>query len=405
MSREVNMFRWSITCLIVTVFAAVLGAAPLANRAKAETEVSVGIISFAPYSAWYIVKERDLADDISVDVQIIEGITAKNSALQSRNIQCMNNTLDSVVAARSNGVPVQVVAFSNMSYGLDKMVATKDIKGPQDFKGKRYGADLGFLNHMWMLLTLKRAGLDYDDAELVVMLPQESSAAFLQGAIDIDVNYLPFVAQDLKREGAHILKSSLSDRTWERGLIGDTISCHEDWVDENPKVATELLRAWFEAVNWWKNNPEKGNAIVAEGLGWSEDQVRLNMRGAIELSLKQNLGAFGMKGGDAVCKSLPEEAPRAPADTEGWGELFNGKDCVNGYAGPTWDLFNEIYKDVGVAGSIVPHEKGLNNAVVKRLRQAGHHQTYTSNRFIGRLALPKKYDNDELWQNRSRGGT
>jgi len=367
-------------------------------KAKAAEDVDVGIISFAPYAAWYIVKEKGLAEGIDLNVRIIEGIQAKNSAITTGGIQCMNNTVDSVVSAVSNDVPIEIVAFSNMSYGLDKMVATEEIQSAQDFKGKSYGADLGFLNHMWMLLTLERAGLDYDAAELTVLLPQESTAAFSSGTIDIDVNYLPFVAQSLKREGAHVLKSSLSDRTWERGLIGDSIACNSEWVNNNPATAQELLRAWFEAVSWWKENPQEGNRIVAEGLGWDAGEVRLNMHGAIELNLSQNLGAFGVEGGEALCKNLPEGVPRARPDSEGWGELFNGEDCVNGYAAPTWELFNKVYSEVGVAGSDVPAENGLNSNVVRALKDAGHLEDYTSNQWIGRLPLPKKYNDPGLWQ-------
>ena len=375
-----------------------LGALGAMPKARAAEEVDVAIISFAPYSAWYIVKEKGLAEGIDVNVRIIEGIQAKNSAITTGGIQCMNNTVDSIVSAVSNGVPMEIVAFSNMSYGLDKMVATEEIQGARDFEGKSYGADLGFLNHMWMLLTLERAGLDYDAADLVVLLPQQSTAAFVSGSIDIDVNYLPFVAQSLERDGAHVLKSSLSDRTWERGLIGDSIACNSEWVDKNPETAQELLRAWFEAVNWWKENPEEGNRIVAEGLGWDEGEVRLNMHGAIELNLSQNLGAFGVDGVQAVCKDLPEGVPKASPDSEGWGELFNGEDCINGYAGPTWELFNRVYKEVGVAGSDVPADKGLNPAVVRALKDAGHLETYTSNQWIGRLPLPDKYNDPRLWQ-------
>lgn len=376
----------------------VLAGASLASTARASEEVEVAIISFAPYSAWYIVEEKDMAREVDLDVRIIEGIQAKNSAITAGNIQCMNNTVDSIVSAASNGVPMEIVAFSNMSYGLDKMVATEEIRDAGDFKGKSYGADLGFLNHMWMLLTLERAGLSYDDAELVVMLPQQSTAAFVAGSIDIDVNYLPFVAQSLERDGAHVLKSSLSDRTWERGLIGDAIACNTEWVEENPEVAQELLRAWFEAVDWWKRNPEEGNRIVAEGLGWDESDVRLNMHGAIELNLSQNLGAFGVEGGQAVCKSLPEGVPRAPADSEGWGALFDDEDCVNGYAGATWDLFNRVYQEVGVAGSVVPADQGLNADIVAALKDAGDLERYDSNQWIGRLPLPDRYDRPELWQ-------
>lgn len=373
-------------------------AASLVNPAHAAEEVDVAIISFAPYAPWYIVQERELADDIDLNVRIIEDIQGKNAALSSGNVQCMNNTVDSMVSARANGVNMEVVAFSNMSYGLDKIVATEDIKSVDDFPGKSYGADLGFLNHMWMLLTLQRAGYSYDDAELVVLLPQESAAAFLAGSIDIDVNYLPFVAESLGRDGAHVLKSSLSDRTWERGLIGDAIACNTDWLAEKPDTALELLRAWFEAVDWWKENPEKGNEIVAEGLGWDVGDVRLNMYGAIELNLSQNLGAFGIGGGEAVCKSLPAGVPKAPEDSEGWGELFDGEDCVNGYAGPTWDLFNKIYNEVDVAEAIVPAEDGLNADFIRALRDDGFVDDYTSNEWIGRAGLPSRYDRPELWE-------
>ena len=129
----------------------------LGTGASAAEKVSVAIISFSPYAPWYIVKEKGFAKDIELDVKIIEGITEKNAAITSGQIQCMNNTLDSLVLAKSGDLPIKVVAFSNMSYGLDKMVVTKDINSVADFKGKKYGADFGFLNHMWMLLTLKRA--------------------------------------------------------------------------------------------------------------------------------------------------------------------------------------------------------------------------------------------------------
>lgn len=49
------------------------------------------------------------------------------------------------------------------------------------------------------------------------------------------------------------------------------------------------------------------------------------MHGAIELNLSQNLGAFGVEGGQAVCKSLPDGVPRAPTDSEGWARCSTVK--------------------------------------------------------------------------------
>ena len=238
---------------------------------------------------------------------------------------------------------------------------------------------------MWMLLTLKRAGMDQKSVEHVVMLPQESAAAFASGNLDIDVNYDPFAAQSLKREGAKVLKSSLTDRTFERGLISDAIACNDEWLKAKPAVANELFRAWFEAVNWWKENPAEGNAIIAKGLGWPDSDVRLNQHGAIMLNINQNMGAFGLPGGKALCESLPEEAPKAPADSKGWGSLFNGPDCSAGYVAPTWDLFNDTYVAAGVSKKKATADSGLDATIIAGLAKGGFADKYNSNKWIGRL--------------------
>ena len=217
------------------------------------------------------------------------------------------------------------------------------------------------------------------------MLPQESAAAFASGGIDIDMNYDPFAAQSLKREGSKVLTSSLTDRTWERGLISDAIACNESWLKEKPAIAKELFRAWFEAVNWWKENPAEGNAIIAKGLSWPDADVRLTQNGAIMLNISQNLGAFGLEGGKALCESLPADAPKAPAEAKGWGSLFGGPDCVAGYATPTWNLFNDVYVAAGVSKKKAEASAGYDTSLIAGLAKDGYAEKYNSNKWIGRL--------------------
>jgi len=355
-------------------------------QAAAAEKIKVAFNSFSPYGAWYIIKERNLAKDIDLDIQIIDGIPEKNAAISSGQLTCMNNTVDTIMLARAGGVPIKLVAFSNMSYGIDKMVATKGIKSVRDFKGKKFGADYGFLNHMWMLLTLRREGMGFKDVKLVPLTAEQSTAAFASGGVDIDVTFDPFAATSLKRTDSHIFKSSLTDRTWERGLIGDAVACNEKWLADKPAVAKEVFRAYFEATNWWNENPEAGDEIVAKGFGWSLPEVKLAQNGAIQLNLSQNLGAFGLPGGKPLCESLPEEAPRAPKSI-GWGLLFNGRDCAAGYAGPTWDLFNEIYVEAGVAKKKVKSSAGIDTSIVSKLGAEGYVEKYNSNKWVGRIGL------------------
>ena len=352
----------------------------------ANEKVNIAIISFSPYAPWYIVQEKGLAKGVDLQVQIIEDITAKNAAISGTELQCMMNTLDSLVVAVAADVPVKVIAIPAMSYGLDEMVVSEGIASVDDFPGKNYGADYAFLNHMWMLLTLKKAGIAYDQLSHSILLPQDSAAAFVSGALDIDVNYIPFSKQSLDRPGSHVMKTSRSDKTWERGLISESIACNTQWLSENPETAKELLRAWFEAVDWWKENPEEGNEIIARGLDWPVSDVRSTQNGAVMLNLSQNLGAFGA-GGAPLCASMPENIDPAPPEPSGWGnELFGGApDCAPGYVLETWDLFGDIYIEAGVMGDKAGSDVGLDSSILEALKADGVGDRYMSNKWIGRL--------------------
>ncbi len=360
-----------------------------ATQAAAAERVEIAIISFSPYAPWYIVQEKGLARGIDINIRIIEDITAKNAALTSGAVHCMLNTLDSVVVARASNVPIKVVAIPAMSYGLDEMIVDGSISSVADFPGKSYGADYAFLNHMWMLLTLKKEGIPYDALDHKIMLPQDSAAAFVSGNLDIDVNYKPFSTQSQSRDGSKVLKTSLTDRTWERGLISESIACNEKWLAEKPAAAKEMLRAWFEAIDWWKNNPEEGDALVAKGLDWPVADVKETQYGAIMLNLDQNLGAFGIGNGKPVCASLPEGAPAPPSDPSGWGAtLFGGKpDCEAGYLPDTWDLFGQVYNEAGVTGDLASSDDGVDLSILQALEAEGANETYSSNAWIGRVGL------------------
>ena len=149
------------TTAALALIAGIAGGLSLAAPApvRAAEEIDIAIISFSPYAVWYIIQEKGMAKDIDFNVRVIEDITAKYAAVTSGNVPCMLITLDSVVGARANGVPVKVIAIPAMSYGLDEMVVDASITSVDQFPGKSYGADYAFLNHMWMLLTLKNAGI------------------------------------------------------------------------------------------------------------------------------------------------------------------------------------------------------------------------------------------------------
>jgi NitT/TauT family transport system substrate-binding protein len=366
----------------------VMGGALSTSQALAKEKVAVAIIPISIYAPWYIVNEKGLSDSVEVDVKIIDDITVRNAALTSGDLQCMITTLDSTVVTVAAGIPVKHVAVPLMSYGLDQMVAAEHIKSDADIRGSSFAADYGFLNHMWMLLTMKRAGIPFNEASHKIMLPQDAAAAFVSGQLDIDVNFVPFSTQSLERKGSHLLKTSLTDKTWERGLISDSIACSSKWLKDNPETAQELIRAWFAAVEWWKENPKEGNEIVADYLKWPMADVLEMQNGAVMLNLNQNMGAIGLPGGKPMCASLPAGAPKPPAGASGWAKIVGGsKDCEAGYLNSTWKIFSDVYHEAKVTDFGIPAEEGIDNTILKALVAEGQDKKLSSNKWIGRAGL------------------
>ncbi|WP_120633148.1 ABC transporter substrate-binding protein [Ruegeria sp. EL01] len=364
---------------------AIVGAA---GTAAAEEEFTVTMLSVSVYGPWFIAKEKGMADGVDINVKIIEDITARNAGLVSGSIQCMMTTMDSTVVTAAANVPVKHVAVPLMSYGLDEMVVDGAIQSEADLAGKTYAADYGFLNHMWMLLTLKKNGIPFDGATHSIMLPQDATAAFSSGALDVDVNFIPFSTQSAERKGAHILKSTFTDKTYERGLVSDSIACSTNWLEEKPDVAREVIRAWFEAVDWWKQNPAEGNAIIAKGLDWPEEDVRLTQAGAVMLTIDQNKGALGLGDGKPLCESIPAEAPQPDGEPSGWGVLVGKEvDCEAGYLADTWDLFSNVYHEAGVADATISAGDGIDSSIIEWLDSEGYDETYSNNNWVGRLPI------------------
>ena len=149
-----------------------------------------------------------------------------------------------------------------------------------------------------------------------------------------------------------------------------------------------MIRAWFEAVDWWKRNPGEGNAIVAAGLDWPEEDVRLTQAGAIMLNIDQNMGALGIGDGLPLCASIPADAPQPDGEPSGWGTLVGSdNDCEAGYLPATWALFGDVYREAGVIDAVTTAAEGIDPSIIEWLVKEGYGETYNSNAWVGRLPL------------------
>jgi len=177
--------------------------------------------------------------------------------------------------------------------GLEGLVAHVDIKTVSDLKGKRIGLPLDSSVEITARLLLEDAGLDLykdEDVTLINLKSEEVPALFRAGYVDAALIWEPGFTQ-LKQIGGSeaLLKTDKDTEIYSRfgTMTGpDVLVMSKKWVDKDPKRAKRFLEAYFAALLWVRDNPEK-TAELAHGtyirqeLGQITDNTKHNVLGVI----------------------------------------------------------------------------------------------------------------------------
>ncbi len=74
------------------------------------------------------------------------------------------------------------------------------------------------------------------------------------------------------------------------GLIPDVMVFQASVLRERPDDVRAFIKAWFQAVDYWKVNPKEGNALIANALKLKPETISLT--GVKLFTLKDNKQAF-----------------------------------------------------------------------------------------------------------------
>ena len=220
----------------------------------------------------------------------VEPIFSENYLLPLSNFSANKNDgvalpLGSVMSTLGQNPDAKIVLVTDQSAGADAMVAQRDIKSVADLKGKRIGTKLNDFGELFVTKILETQGLSSQDVSLV-NIEAEAIPAFLKsGEIQAGQTWGPYLSQAVK-SGAKVLFTSKQTP----GLIPDVIMFHSNVLRDRPQDVKAFIRAWFQAQDYWKANPEESKAIIAKTLKIKPETISTD---GIQLStLQDNLKAF-----------------------------------------------------------------------------------------------------------------
>ena len=225
------------------------------------------------------------AQGVKVEPVYSENYLATLSDFSTGKYDGFTTTLGGIMSIIGKNPNIHIVLETDQSAGADALVVQRDINSATDLKGKRLGTKLGDFGELFVTTLLEKNRLTTDDVTLVNVEGEAVPARLISGDIKAGSTWEPYTSQAVKA-GAKVLFTSKQTP----GLLPSVIVFRSDVIRDRPAQIKAFIRAWFQAQDYWKANPEASKALIAKRLKIKPETVSTD---GIKLStLPDNLKAF-----------------------------------------------------------------------------------------------------------------
>lgn len=282
--------KWVIGIIVVVAIVAIGYFVSKGPSQPVSTEpIKIGVVVYPGFGTFYIAKEKGFFEKHGVNVEVEQlSLDSLLPAFGTGQVQMAISAADFMPIVADAGIAAKQILSTSVSYGADGLVVTNDVQRISDLKGKKVYAPYGFPSHFFFRYLAAKAGLSYQDVELVNLNPEEVGSSFVAGKINAGMTWEPWLSKAKERKDGKVLVTSRE----EAGIITDTLMARDDLVASRREDVKKVMRAFFEAVDWWERNPAEGNAIVAKNFNLTTDEFA-PMKDTVRLSnLQTNLTKF-----------------------------------------------------------------------------------------------------------------
>lgn len=260
--------NWLKHSLAVLILALISG-----NAVSAET-VRLSLFSWPGYGFWFIAQEKNLAPDLDLEITIIEDPYESFGLMSAGALDVTSSTAEYAPIAADKDVPVKMVTYTNPSYGTDKIVLAPGIESAEDLKGKSVAVLEGGLTQIFMGIWLEENGVGIDEVKFTNLIMDDAVGALVGGDVSAAEFWEPFGSQALDALPGSTVVASSEEPGWiETALLGDAMYMSDAFLEQKPETAAKVMQAYFDAVDYWKENPAEANEIIAKALRFPVSDV------------------------------------------------------------------------------------------------------------------------------------
>jgi NitT/TauT family transport system substrate-binding protein len=283
------MRRPVILLLLVSAVCALLDVG--CGRTDSAPKLIIGLGPWVGFGPLYLARDKGFfkEEGIDVDLVVITGLAERSSALRSGRVQALAAPIDYFALSAGNNVEMTTVMAIDESTGGDGIVANDSIQRVEDLVGKRVAFQRGLPAEFFIRAILDRSGISVDQLNTVDMETAQAGAAFISGQVDAAVVWEPWLTRAVDQGKGHILAST---RT-EPDLIVDALAFTKPTVEQSPDQVQGVVNALLRAIEYWKNNREESNRIMAPYFQVDAAKYAALIEGATFCDLQRNRSYFG----------------------------------------------------------------------------------------------------------------
>ncbi|MDF3149578.1 MULTISPECIES: ABC transporter substrate-binding protein [unclassified Streptomyces] len=232
--------------------------APLAAKVPAGTSLKIASYQNTQQLQFRLAELGDPPFKVGSWVNIGAGPDVIN-AFRAGSLDLANNAGIPPIQAYYQGFDAKIVAI-NITRKPNYLFATKpgsDIRTVEDFRGKRLAFSQGQAQGVVLLRALKKAGLEYDEVELVPLTSNQFLTALQSGQVDIAPlanQQAPAYLKQYEAKGARAITTDVVDLL---NLLWAPVSVLND--PAKAAAVAAYIPYWAKGQVWTYENPDIWN--------------------------------------------------------------------------------------------------------------------------------------------------
>lgn len=261
---------------------AALSTLPWLTSCKPPRPLAVGIHPWIGYESLYLARDFNWLPN---NIELNYGETASDSleGLISGKLDAACLTLDEMLRARADGLPLTVALVFDISAGADVVLTRPEIHSIHELAGKEIAVEDSAVGALVLNRMLNSAGLNIKDINIINFTTGTQLNLWESNEIDAIVTYEPTASQ-IQNRGANLL----FDSRQMPDIILDVLAIRTDLSRNYHSTLKALVEAHFRGLEHINSNRQDASYRIAAHQGINISEVQKAFSGVLLPSLEAN---------------------------------------------------------------------------------------------------------------------